>query len=93
MTREEVLQVADMCKLSLSEEEINIFMGMFTGVMEQVKELDELDTENVEPLYFLNIKDKPYREDVVEESLDREEVLRNAPEEEYGYFKVKKVME
>ena len=43
MTREEVLQVADMCKLSLSEEEINIFMGMFTGVMEQVKELDELE--------------------------------------------------
>ncbi|NLX62836.1 MAG: Asp-tRNA(Asn)/Glu-tRNA(Gln) amidotransferase subunit GatC [Tissierellia bacterium] len=93
MTREDILQIAEMSKLSLSEEEIQIFMGMFSGVMGQVKELDELDTEAIEPLYFLNVKDKPYREDVEEESLDRAEVLKNAPEEEYGYFKVKKVMD
>ena len=66
---------------------------MFSNVLEQVKGLDMVNTEGIKPLYFLNSANKSLREDVAGDSLDREEVLKNAPEEEYGYFKLKKVMD
>ena len=93
ISKDEVKHVAHLARLAITEEEAEKFTKQLEDIINFAEQLNELDTENVEPLYFLNIKDKPYREDVVEESLDREEVLKNAPEEEYGYFKVKKVME
>lgn len=93
VSKEEILEVAEMCKLKLSDEEVDIFMGMFSNVLEQIKGLDEVNTEEIEPLYFINIREKALREDIVGESLDRKEALKNAPEEEYGYFKLKNVMD
>ncbi|NLW39343.1 MAG: Asp-tRNA(Asn)/Glu-tRNA(Gln) amidotransferase subunit GatC [Tissierellia bacterium] len=93
ISKEEILQLAGMCKLKLSDEEIEIFGAMFSNVLEQVKGLDMVNTEGIKPLYFLNSANKSLREDVAGDSLDREEVLKNAPEEEYGYFKLKKVMD
>ncbi|GFN36967.1 Asp-tRNA(Asn)/Glu-tRNA(Gln) amidotransferase subunit GatC [Tepidimicrobium xylanilyticum] len=93
ISKEEILQTADLCKLKLSDEEIEIFGAMFSNVLKQIKELDKVDTEGVEPLIFLDLEEKPLKEDVPGDNFDRKELLKNAPEEEYGYFKLKKVMD
>lgn len=93
VSKEEVKQIAEMCKLKLSQEETDIFIAMFSNVLEQVEKLNTVDTDGVGALNFLNLKEKSLREDIVEESLNREEVLKNAPEQEYGYFKLLRVMD
>ncbi|MCF6462941.1 Asp-tRNA(Asn)/Glu-tRNA(Gln) amidotransferase subunit GatC [Clostridium sp. Cult1] len=93
VSKEEVKQIAEMCKLKLSQEETDIFIAMFSNVLEQVEKLNTVDTDGVEALNFLNLKEKSLREDIVEDSLNREEVLKNAPEQEYGYFKLLRVMD
>ena len=93
VSKEEVKQIAEMCKLKLSQEEADIFIAMFSNVLEQVEKLNTVDTDGVEALNFLNLKEKSLREDIVEDSLNREEVLKNAPEQEYGYFKLLRVMD
>ncbi|CCQ95945.1 Aspartyl/glutamyl-tRNA(Asn/Gln) amidotransferase subunit C [[Clostridium] ultunense Esp] len=93
VSKEEVKQTAEMCKLKLSQEETDIFIAMFSNVLEQVEKLNTVDTDGVEALNFLNLKEKSLREDIVEDSLNREEVLKNAPEQEYGYFKLLRVMD
>lgn len=93
VSKEEVKQIAEMCKIKISQEETDIFISMFSNVLKQVEKLNTVDTDGVEALNFLNLKEKSLREDTVEESLNREEVLKNAPEQEYGYFKLLRVMD
>lgn len=90
---EEINQLAEMCKLKLSQEEVEIFITMFSNVLTQVEKLNDVNTQGVEPTLFVNSKHRALREDTVEESLPKEEVLKNAPEQEYGYFKLLRVMD
>lgn len=90
---EEINQLAEMCKLKLSQEEVEIFITMFSNVLTQVEKLNDVNTQGVEPTLFVNSKHRVLREDTVEESLPKEEVLKNAPEQEYGYFKLLRVMD
>ena len=50
-----------------------------------------IDTES--DIVFINLKEESLREDLGEEGLDKEETLKNAPEQEYGYFKLLRVMD
>ncbi|HSH35672.1 Asp-tRNA(Asn)/Glu-tRNA(Gln) amidotransferase subunit GatC [Schnuerera sp.] len=93
ISKEDIKEATEMCKLKLSEKEIDIFMGMFSNVLEQLKNLNEVDTDGVEAMNFINLKEESLREDLGEEGLDKEETLKNAPEQEYGYFKLLRVMD
>ena len=53
----------------------------------------EVDTENVLPMEMVQEEKAVFREDIPEESLDRETALQNAKDREYGYFRLKKVID
>jgi len=57
-----------------------------------VDKLKEIDTENVEPLAYINEEVNILREDIVKNQTPREDALRNAPAEDGTYFKVPKVI-
>ncbi|MFO7446129.1 MAG: Asp-tRNA(Asn)/Glu-tRNA(Gln) amidotransferase subunit GatC, partial [Ignavibacteriaceae bacterium] len=57
-----------------------------------VEKLNELDTENVEPLSHPVEGFNAFREDGVKPGVSREEALRNAPEKDESFFKVPKVI-
>jgi len=57
-----------------------------------VDKLNEVDTENVEPLIYLNEETNKLREDVVGEHLPKKEALKNAPSKDSDYFKVPTVL-
>lgn len=79
--------------LSSSEEEvIKIADEIHDDVME-ARILKELDFADVDPLHLLTDSCIELREDIVEEGMDREEALSYASEREYGYFKIKRVIE
>lgn len=92
VTREDVIHIADLAKLDFSEEELEKFADEFSKILEYVSQLREVDTEGIEPTFSVSAKIQPLREDVVQPSLPKEEVLKNAPEEQYGYFKLPRMI-
>ncbi len=93
LKKEDVIKVAQLAKLKLKEEEIELFSKQLPQIVNFVEKLNELDTENVKPFYELIDKTTPMREDIPENGLSQEEALSNAPEAEDGFFVVPRVVE
>jgi aspartyl-tRNA(Asn)/glutamyl-tRNA(Gln) amidotransferase subunit C len=91
--REQVLKIAKLARLQLSEEEIKNFTGQLDSIFEYVKQLDSVDTSKVEPTCFMEPLHDPLRDDTEKRSLPQEEALRNGPKVKKGFFAVPKVIE
>ncbi len=92
VTIEEVERIAALAKLRFSEEEKVQFAAEFNQMLEYVDQLNELDLDAVEATTHPLRSDAPLREDAVQPSLPRAEVLANAPASHDGYFSVPKVI-
>ena len=88
ITTDEVLHVARLARLALTDEEVERLGAQLSAILEAVGKVSELDLEGVEPtahpLDLVNI----WAEDEPRPSLPVEEALANAPEREQGFFKV-----
>jgi aspartyl-tRNA(Asn)/glutamyl-tRNA(Gln) amidotransferase subunit C len=86
--RDEVLHVARLARLALTDEEVERLGAQLNAILEAVGKVSEIDLEGVEPtahpLDLVNV----WAEDEPRESLSVEEALANAPEREGGFFKV-----
>jgi aspartyl-tRNA(Asn)/glutamyl-tRNA(Gln) amidotransferase subunit C len=88
IARDEVLHVAKLARLELTDEEIERFTGQLSAILEAVAKVSELDLSGVEPtahpLDLVNI----WAEDEPRPPIPLEEALANAPNREGGFFKV-----
>ena len=92
VTIKDVEYIADLARLKFSKEEIENFTKQLNQILEYMDKLNELDTANVEPLSHPVEGTNVFRDDKVEESINREEALKNAPESDEVFFKVPKVI-
>ncbi len=92
VTKNEVDKIALLSRLEFKEEEKEIITQKFNSVIETMKKLDELDTQNVEPLTHVLPMKNIFREDEKVDSSLREEILKNAPKSSEKLFKVPKVI-
>ena len=92
VARDEVLKIAALAKLHLSEEEVSLYTDQMNEILEYMKQLDELDTEDVEPLSHVLDQINMTRPDEEKTSLSRDEALQNAPETDGEYFIVPNVI-
>jgi len=88
LTREDVLKVAKLSMLEFKESEVMVLQNELNDILEFVSKLDEANVEGVEPMTQVNEMYNSFREDVVIESLTKEEAIKNAPEEVEGSFAV-----
>ncbi|HSC86912.1 MAG TPA: Asp-tRNA(Asn)/Glu-tRNA(Gln) amidotransferase subunit GatC [Polyangiaceae bacterium] len=79
ITEAEVLHVARLARLSLSEDETRRATHDLARVLEYVRKLDELDTSNLEPTLTVGVDAAPLRDDRVLPGVDKAEVLAQAP--------------
>ena len=98
VTVEEVQRVAELAHLELTPEETPRTLNDLNAILDYVAELNELDTSGVAPLAQVSeLLDRAdggmLRDDHVQPSLDRAEVLSQAPETDGVFFKVPKVIE
>jgi aspartyl-tRNA(Asn)/glutamyl-tRNA(Gln) amidotransferase subunit C len=97
ITREDVLRVADLAYLDLSESELETYRKQIDEVLEYIGKLNELDTANVEPMAQVltddQTPDATLRDDVVIPCDVAPEILKQAPDPEPPYFRVPKVIE
>ena len=92
VSKKEIEKIAQLARLNLKEDEVNKIEGQINQILEYVKKLDELDTDNVEPLSHTLDLNNVFREDVVRESLPRDKALENAPLKSDKFFRVPKVI-
>jgi aspartyl-tRNA(Asn)/glutamyl-tRNA(Gln) amidotransferase subunit C len=92
LTRDDVLHVAELARLSLNPEEIEPFTRQLNDILGYVEKLQEVDTEGVPPLAHVIPLANAFREDEVKPGLDREQSLENAPDREEGAFVVPRVI-
>lgn len=93
LTKEDVVYVAELARLEFNDDELQVFGGQLTSILDYAEKLNQLDTSNVKPTAHVLPVNNVLREDLVVPSLDREKVLQNAPSQENGCFKVPKVIE
>lgn len=93
ITDETIDYVGILAKLELSDEEKEQAKQDMSNMLEYVSKLNELDTDNVEPMSHAFPVSNVFREDVVSNSDDRENLLANAPEQKDGCYKVPKTFE
>ncbi len=88
----QVRRVALLGRLELSDEEVAQFSGQLSDIVTYIEKLNELDTDNVEPLAHCLPVHNVLREDVPKPSLTNDQALANAPARENEYFKMPKVL-
>ena len=92
VTIKDVEHIAELSKLKFSQEELQNFTHQLNQILEYVDKLNELDTENVEPLSHPVEGSNVFRDDEIKPSINREEALKNAPDTDGEFFKVPKVI-
>ncbi|MDF2855393.1 MAG: glutamyl-tRNA amidotransferase [Neobacillus sp.] len=92
ISNKEVKHVANLARLAITDEEVEKMTKELDAIITFAEQLNELDTENVEPTYHVLDMKNVLREDVAQEGLPREEVLKNAPDHQDGQIKVPPIM-
>ena len=85
--------VGILAKLELSKEEQKVARKDMERMLDYIDKLNELDTAGVEPMSHIFPVYNVFREDVVVNGDDRENILKNAPEEKDGSFVVPKTVD
>jgi aspartyl-tRNA(Asn)/glutamyl-tRNA(Gln) amidotransferase subunit C len=93
LTREEVLHIARLARVALTEEEISRMSEQLSNLLEHFEVLQKVDTEGVAPTAQSVTLQSVMREDAVAPSLPPEDVLANAPRREGDCFRVRAVLE
>jgi aspartyl-tRNA(Asn)/glutamyl-tRNA(Gln) amidotransferase subunit C len=86
--RDQVLHVARLARLRLSEEELERMPAELSKILEHVERMDMLDLDGVEPTSHVVELQNVLREDVPRPSLPREKALQGAPDAAAGGFRV-----
>jgi aspartyl-tRNA(Asn)/glutamyl-tRNA(Gln) amidotransferase subunit C len=92
LTREEVLHVAELARLSLEPAEVELFTRQLNDILAYVAKLQELDTGDVTPMAHVIEVFNAFREDEVKPGLDRDQALENAPSREEGSLVVPRII-
>jgi aspartyl-tRNA(Asn)/glutamyl-tRNA(Gln) amidotransferase subunit C len=88
-----VIKVARLARIAAPQERVEALAGELSSIITWIEQLNEVDTDGVEPMTSCVAATLPLREDVVTEAGLREEVLANAPKTDRGFFVVPKVVE
>lgn len=93
ITKDEVKYVADLARLKIDDDEADKLRGHMEDIIAFADTLGEVDTKDIEPTNHAIKVENVLREDIVKESYDRDEIIKNAPEKKAGCYSVPKVVE
>jgi aspartyl-tRNA(Asn)/glutamyl-tRNA(Gln) amidotransferase subunit C len=93
LSREEVLHVAQLARVRLSDADVARFQEQLSQILDHFDLLNRIDTTDVQPTTHAFAAEQATQADEVRPSLPVEEVLRNAPLEQDGHLRVRAVLE
>ena len=92
VSTEEIENIANLARLNLNENEKEKLKGQVNQILEYVKKLNELNTDDIEPLSHTLELTNVFRKDEVQESLSQHKAPLNAPVKSDQFFRVPKVI-
>ncbi|UOR13859.1 Asp-tRNA(Asn)/Glu-tRNA(Gln) amidotransferase subunit GatC [Halobacillus amylolyticus] len=93
ISKDEVKHVAHLARLSINEEEADTFTKQLDDIITYAEQLNELDTEGVEPTTHVLDLQNVMRKDEPKQWISKEDALKNAPDQQDGQFKVPSILE
>jgi len=94
LTREDVLKLARLSRLRLSDEEIEKYQAELSDLIEYVEQLKNVDTDDVEPTNQVTGLKNVWREDkIIDYGFTPDDLLKNAPATEGQLLKVKRMLQ
>jgi aspartyl-tRNA(Asn)/glutamyl-tRNA(Gln) amidotransferase subunit C len=86
-------EIAHLARLEFNDEAKGEILNDMNRMLAFVDKLNELNTDNVEPLIYMTEERSVLREDEAKQTLTQQEALKNAPKKDSDYFKVPKVID
>ena len=86
-------KIAKLARIRLSEEEAKDLLKDVNSILDWVEQLNEVNTDSVEPLANISLSILPQRKDEAKDINSADEILKNSPDKLEGYFAVPKVVE
>lgn len=93
ITKDQVKYVANLARLNVSDAEADELCTQMADIIAFADELNKVDTEGIEPTNHAIKVENVLREDVVKESYDRDEIIKNAPMKQAGCYAVPRIVE
>lgn len=93
VSKKDVQYIANLARLQFSEEETENLAGEMSKILDYMETLDEVDTNDVEPLEHVIELEYRFRDDKAKEPVSHEDALKNAPDADTDYFRVPRVIE
>lgn len=84
---------ARLAQINITPDESELFQNSLTQIFGWIQQLDELDTQNVDPLFSVHIHKMPERDDQISDGNCVKAILSNAPEQKFDMFSVPKVID
>ena len=88
-----VRHIAKLARIAVSDEEVAALAPELSNILGWIEQLQEVDVSGIQPMTAVIPNALRLREDVVTDGGIRDDVLRNAPAAEHGFFSVPKVIE
>lgn len=92
VTKKDVEKIAELARLKFTDIELENFTPQMNEILSYMDKLNELDTENVNPLSHPVEQTNVFRDDELKPSISTENALKNAPSKDEHHFKVPKVI-
>ena len=86
------LKIAKLTRLKIEDDEITELSSQLSSILDWVEQLNEVNTDNIEPLSNVSVSELPLRKDKETNKNKSEDILSNAPEKLENYFVVPKVV-
>jgi len=93
LSTEDVLKLARLSRLKLSDDEVNTFKKEINEILSYVDMLKEVDTKDLKPTYQVTgLENKMRKDEVKDYGVTQEELLKNLPDKDANYIKTKRVL-
>lgn len=93
LDKDTVKNIAYLARMRVADDKLEPLAGELSSILNWIEQLQELDTDGVEPMASVSDVVLPQRKDVVTDGNCQAAVLKNAPDSEDGFFAVPKVVE
>ncbi len=92
ISKEEIIHIAKLASLNLTEEEIIKYQKDLTDILEFAEVVNNLNTDEIKETVGINGEYNVFRKDEVKQEISKEELLKNAPSKDEGMFRIPKVI-
>lgn len=93
ITKEQIQWIAHLSRLELKPDELSLAATQLTSILDYINQLQQINTDNIEPLAHALDVSNVFREDDLKESLAVDEALANAPNRQGNFYGVPAILE